>query len=325
MVSQTTSHVKIGISACLLGDQVRYDGGHKKNAFAVDKLGPLVEFVRVCPELELGLGVPREPIRLVQEEELVRLKTSTTSKDLTDRMAAYAKKRIEQLKEMDLDGFVLKKDSPSCGMERVKVHMDNGHNRKVGRGVFADILIREMPLLPVEEEGRLCDPVLRENFMQRVFAYRRLRQVFRNGWLPSELVRFHSTEKLLLHAHDPNRCRALGRIVSQVKHTSRRTVAEEYQALFMETLALRATPRRHCNVLQRMVGYFRNSLSDEQFAEISELIDDFKQQLVPLVAPVTLLNHYVHRFNVDYLRQQSYLSPVPKQLMCRNYTLSQSA
>ena len=323
MVSKVTgTTVRVGISACLLGDQVRYDGGHKKNAFAVDKLAPLVEFVRVCPELELGLGVPREPIRLVQQDDHVRLMTSNTAEDLTDRMESYAEDRITRLEKMGLDGFILKKDSPSCGMERVKIHMDNGHNQKVGRGVFAEVLMRRMPLLPVEEEGRLCDPVLRENFMQRVFAYRRLQEMFRDSWRARDLVRFHEREKLLLLSHDPEASRALGRIVAQVRQLSQDDVAVQYQRLFMETLSVQVTPRRHCNVLQRMVGFFSGSLSPDQHDEVMEVIEDFRKQLVPLVVPLTLLQHYVSRFSVEYLSRQSYLAPVPKQLMCRNYTLS---
>ena len=314
--------VRLGISACLLGDQVRYDGGHKKNAFAVDKLAPLVEFVRVCPELELGLGVPREPIRLVQQEDNVRLMTSNTKEDLTARMESYAEERIDRLEKMGLDGFILKKDSPSCGMERVKIHMDNGHNQKVGKGVFAKVLMRRMPLLPVEEEGRLCDPVLRENFMQRVFAYRRLREMFSGSWRVNELVRFHEQEKLLLLSHNPEGCRSLGRLVGQVRQLTREEVTEQYQRQFMETLSVKVTPRRHCNVLHRMVGFFSESLSSEQREEMMGVIEDFRQQLVPLVVPLTLMQHYVSRFKVAYLGRQSYLAPVPKQLMCRNYTLS---
>lgn len=316
------SSVRVGISACLLGDQVRYDGGHKKNAFAVNKLDPLVEFVRVCPELELGLGVPREPIRLVEQENDVRLVTSKTSEDLTDRMKVYAEERIDRLEKMGLDGFILKKDSPSCGMERVKIHMDNGHNQKVGRGLFAQVLMRRMPLLPVEEEGRLCDPVLRENFMQRVFAYRRLREVFSDSWRVKEVIQFHEQEKLLLLSHDPEGCRSLGRIVAQIRQLTREEVKEQYQRQFMETLSVKVTPRRHCNVLQRMVGFFSDSLSSEQRQEMLGVIEDFRHQLVPLVVPLTLLQHYVSRFKVAYLGRQSYLAPVPKQLMCRNYTLS---
>ena len=324
MLSQevTGSQVRVGISACLLGDRVRYDSGHKKNQFILSKLSPLVEFVRVCPEVEMGLGTPREPIRLVQQDEGVRLQTSNTGVDLTERMKVYARERVEKLAGLELDGFILKKDSPSCGMERVKVYREDGRNEKVGRGIFAETLMDRMPLLPVEEEGRLCDPVLRENYLQRVFAHHRLQGLFGKSWSVGELVNFHSQEKFLLLSHNERNYRELGRLVARASELPPEEVAEQYQQLFMDGLSAQAGPGRHCNVLFHIFGYFSRSLSSEQKKEVLGVIDDFRRQFVPLVVPLTLLQHYVALFNLEYLGKQSYLSPLPKQLMCRNYSLA---
>jgi uncharacterized protein YbbK (DUF523 family)/uncharacterized protein YbgA (DUF1722 family) len=310
--------IRIGISACLLGQKVRYDGGHKKNEFITRVLSPLVEFVAVCPELELGLGVPREPIRLERTGKEVRLMTVKTGRDLTDDMRRYAEKKSADLGPRDLCGFILKKDSPSCGMERVKVHSPQGASDKSGRGLFARILMENHPLLPLEEEGRLQDARLRENFLERVFAYRRMKDLFGGPWRMNALVAFHTREKFLLLAHGAKDYQALGRLVAGAKSRPR-AAAGEYQTLFMAALKKIATPGRHANVLQHMAGFLSPHLDGPEREELAGAIEDFRRELTPLVVPVTLLRHHVRKHRVAYLEGQTYLQPHPKELLLRNH------
>ena len=218
----TSSEIKLGISACLLGEKVRYDGGHKRDAYITDILGAFVTFVPVCPEVELGLGTPRETLRLVRLADEVHLVAQKSGADHTKNMNAYARRKVEELARLDLSGYILKKDSPSCGMERVRVSDENDVPAKTGRGLFATVLLEQMPHLPVEEEGRLQDPRLRENFVERVFACRRLRDFFTSPWKMGDLVRFHTAEKFLLLAHDAAAYEKLGRLVAGVIEDYRR-------------------------------------------------------------------------------------------------------
>jgi uncharacterized protein YbgA (DUF1722 family)/uncharacterized protein YbbK (DUF523 family) len=311
--------IRIGVSTCLLGHAVRYDGGHKRNDFLVEVLGPLVEWVPVCPEVELGLGTPREPISLVQDNADVRLVATKTGTDHTAAMRAYARRRVAALARADLCGYVLKKGSPSCGMERVKVHGSGGMPRRDGRGLFAAALRDALPHLPVEEEGRLNDPRLRENFIERVFAYRRLRSLFRPRWTRGDVVAFHTAHKLQLLAHSPRHYDRLGRLVAGIKRLSRETFRARYEAELMDALCVLATRRRHVNVLQHVVGYLRPRLDAASRAELLAVIEDYGNGLIPLIAPLTLVCHYVRRFAVAYLAGQVYLEPHPKELMLRNH------
>jgi uncharacterized protein YbgA (DUF1722 family)/uncharacterized protein YbbK (DUF523 family) len=313
------SPVRIGVSACLLGQSVRYDGGHKRDAFLVDTFGQFVEWVPVCPEVEAGMGTPREAIRLQRERGDVRLVGVRTATDHTDVVRAFAARRVEALAREHLDGYVLKKDSPSCGMERVKVYGGGGAPARTGRGVFAEALLARLPDLPVEEEGRLSDPRLRENFVERVFAYRRLRDLFSGRWTVGALVRFHAAHKLALLAHSPAAYQELGRLVARAAGIARAEVAAAYGEGFMRALSVVATTRRHVNVLQHMLGYFRDALDDESRAELAGAIADYGQGLVPLVVPVTLIRHQVRRCGIGYLAAQVYLEPHPKELMLRNH------
>lgn len=318
-MSEQRDSVRIGASACLLGQRVRFDGGHKKDPFLTETLARLVELVPVCPELELGLGAPRESLRLVRRDGEVRLVAPRSGADHTDSMRRWAAGRLRALAALDLCGYVLKKDSPSCGMERVRVYGQGGAPAREGTGLFAQALLEAFPGLPVEEEGRLHDPRLRESFFERVFAYRRLQGLFRPGWRPGDLVRFHTAEKLLLMAHDEPRYRALGRLVAAVRRTPRAELEARYREGFMAALATRATTRTHTNVLQHMVGFLRGRLGAEARAEQREVIEDYRQGLIPLVVPITLLRHHVRACGVDYLAGQTYLEPSPKELMVRNH------
>jgi uncharacterized protein YbgA (DUF1722 family)/uncharacterized protein YbbK (DUF523 family) len=309
--------IRIGVSTCLLGQPVRWDAGHKRDAFLVDALGPFVEWVPVCPELELGLGVPREPIHLERRDGEVRL-VARSGADLSARMEAYARRRVRELERLDLCGYVLKKASPSCGFERVPVRNEKGMPEKTGRGAFAAVLVSASPFLPIEDEGRLCDARLRENWIERVFAYRRLRSFFAGRWSVGALVRFHTAHKLQLLAHAPARYAALGRLVAEAKSLPRPVVRERYEAGFMGALGAMATPRKHVNVLQHVLGHFRRRLDDADRRELAALIDDYGRGLVPLVVPITLVRHHVARLALDYLAGQVYLEPHPKELMLRN-------
>jgi uncharacterized protein YbgA (DUF1722 family)/uncharacterized protein YbbK (DUF523 family) len=318
-MTTTPAAVRIGVSSCLLGQKVRFDGGHKRDAFLVDTFGAFVEWVPVCPEVEAGMGLPREPIRLLRSGSDIRLVGVKSSIDHTDGMSRWSAHRAEKLAREDLDGYILKKDSPSCGMERVKVYDTGGAPARTGRGVFAAALMARFPLLPVEEEGRLSDPRLRDNFVERVFAYRRLRALWAGRWTAGALVGFHTAHKLTLLAHSPEAYRALGRLVARAAELPRTEVQAQYESGFMRGMATLATPRKHVNVLQHMLGYFRKALDDRSRAELAGTIDDYQKGLLPLVVPITLFRHHVRQCEVAYLAGQTYLEPHPKELMLRNH------
>ena len=311
--------IRIGISACLLGEPVRYDGGHKRDSFLVDVLGKFVTFVPVCPEVEIGMGTPRETLRLVRLADGLHMIAKESGADHTRAMRRYAERRVASLEALDLAGYVLKKDSPSCGMERVKVYDAKSVPSKSGPGLFAEVLLRRCPLLPVEEEGRLQDARLRENFLERVFAYRRLQRVFASRWQVGDLVAFHTAEKFLVLAHDPPAYEALGRLLAGAKRAARERLAAAYQEAFMAALKKIATARRHTNVLGYLAGFFKEQLSQDEQQELAGLIRDYRQGLVPLIVPLTLLRHYVRRHDMEYLKGQTYLQPHPKDLMLRNH------
>jgi len=311
--------IRVGISACLLGQKVRWNGGHERDPFLTATVGRFVEWVPVCPEFELGLGVPRETLRLVQHDDGPRLVARKSGTDHTDAMNAFARRRAAELVASGLDGFVLKKDSPSCGMQRVRLYSSAGMPSKAGVGLFAAALMELCPQLPVEEEGRLHDPRLRENFFERLFAWRRVNDLVGRRFTVGDLVAFHSREKLLLMAHDPKSYQALGRVVAHAKGRPRAELAADYRDRFLAALAVLATTRRHVNALQHMAGYLREPLDKPGRDEVAQSIADFGAGLVPLVVPMTLLRHHVRRFGLGYLAQQTYLEPHPKELMLRNH------
>jgi uncharacterized protein YbgA (DUF1722 family)/uncharacterized protein YbbK (DUF523 family) len=298
---------------------VRFDGGHKRDAFLTETFGRFVEWVPVCPEVECGFGTPREPMRLVRTHGDVRVLTVKTAVDVTDRIDRYAQRRVAELASEGLCGYVLKKDSPSCGLERVKVYDGHSVPSRSGRGRFAAQLLERFPNLPVEEEGRLSDLRLRENFVERVFAFWRLRGLFRARWALGELVRFHTAHKLILMAHSPDAYQSLGRFVARARALPRQEVEHRYAGAFMAALGVMATRRRHVNVLLHMTGYFKSRLDDESKVELRAAIDDYRRGLVPLVVPLTLVRHHVRSHDVSYLAGQLYIQPHPKELMLRNH------
>jgi uncharacterized protein YbgA (DUF1722 family)/uncharacterized protein YbbK (DUF523 family) len=310
--------IRVGVSACLLGERVRFDGGHKRDAFLLEDLGPYVEWVRVCPEVEIGLGTPRENIRLLRDGDDVRLVAPRSGADHTNAMKTWARRQVRDLARADLCGFVLKKDSPSCGLHRVRVYSDKGMPERNGRGLFAAALVEGLPLLPVEEEGRLNDLALRENFIERVFAYRRLKDLFQTRWTMGRLVAFHTAHKLQLLAHSPAVYKEMGRLVAEGGSMASAEVKRAYGRRFMEALALKATPGRNANVLNHAAGHLKDLIEPAARQDLARTIDDYRTGLVPLVVPVTLLAHYVRLLDVEYLAGQTYLEPHPKELMLRN-------
>jgi len=311
--------VRLGVSSCLIGHEVRFDGGHRRDRFVADDLAERFELVPSCPEMGLGLGAPRESLRLIRLGDRSRLVAPRSGTDHTEAMERWARGALARLRELDISGYVLKSRSPSCGMERVREHHGNGQVTKTGIGVFARALREEMPLLPVEEEGRLHDPRLRENFLERVYAYRRVHDLFAGAWRTRDLVAFHTREKYLVLAHSPDAYRSLGRLVARASSLPRETVAREYAAGFLGALATIATPGRHANVLQHILGFFRRRLGADERRRLLSAIEDYRRSFVPLVVPVTMLRHYAELLGEPYVTAQTYLSPHPKELRLRTY------
>jgi uncharacterized protein YbgA (DUF1722 family)/uncharacterized protein YbbK (DUF523 family) len=311
--------IRIGISSCLLGEAVRYDGGHQKDAHITGALARHFTWVPVCPEMELGLGAPRETLRLIGDAAAPRMVATRSGTDLTEAMDTYARARVGALGAETLSGYILKRGSPSCGMERVKVYTEAGSLSRIGRGLFASRLLEAYPLLPVEEEGRLSDALLRDNFITRVFAYGRLRALVESGGAARDIVAFHTAHKFLLLAHSPADSARLGRLLANLKGGPRAEWLARYGEAFMRALAVSATTRKHVNVLQHIAGCLKDHLSGEEKRELLGHITDFGRGLVPLVVPITLINHHVARFRVSYIADQIYLSPHPKELMLRNH------
>jgi uncharacterized protein YbgA (DUF1722 family) len=258
-------------------------------------------------------------MRLVGAPERPRLVTQRTGVDHTDRMLSWAAERLQALESQDLCGFVFKSGSPSSGMERVKVYADKGMPEKVGVGLFARAFMDHFPLLAVEEEGRLHDPLLRENFVERIFTYRRWRHAFARGRTRGNLVDFHTREKLLVLSHNPKHYQAMGRLVAAAKDFEPEELYRRYEELLVEALRLKATPRKNANVLQHALGYFKKNLTAAEKQELLEVIDQYRTELVPLIVPLTLVNHYVRKYDQPYLKLQTYLSPHPAELQLRNH------
>jgi len=311
--------IKLGISTCLLGENVRYDGGHKLDRFLTETLGQYVEYVPVCPEVECSLPIPRESMHLEGDLDSPRLVTSRTKQDMTDRMVQWARKRVVELEKEDLCGFIFKSNSPSSGMERVRVYNGKRMPVKKGVGIFARIFMEHFPLLPVGDEGRLNDPKIRENFIERIFSLKRWREVLTRKESRGNLVDFHTKQKLLILSHSPKHYQMMGKLVAKAKDLSLKDLYQQYQTLLMECLKLKTTPKKNANILQHMMGYFREQLSSDEKQELLEIIDHYRQGYIPLIVPITLINHYVRKYNQPYLKQQVYLNPHPLELQLRNH------
>jgi len=311
------SRIKLGISRCLLGEQVRYDGRHKLDRFLVDTLGRYVDYVPVCPEVECGLPVPRETMQLVGDPGAPRLMTRETGRDLTGQMMKWVNRRLTVLEKEDLCGFIFKSKSPSCGMERVKIFDSSRVPAAAGSGIFSGEFMMRFPMLPVEDEERLHDPDIRENFIERIFTLDCYRRAVSGARTAGVLTVFHARHKLLLMAHSEKHCRAMGRLLAGKGNLSE--IRQDYQAMLMEGLKCKATVKKHVNVLQHILGYFRKLITPDEKREITGIIGQFAHEDVPLTMPLTLFRHYARKYKVEYLESQYYLNPQPVELALKKH------
>ncbi len=320
MNAETDFPIRVGVSTCLLGERVRYDGGHKLDRFVTKILADYFSFYPVCPEVEVGMPTPREAVRLVGKPDSPRMVGRKTGEDWTDRMHSYTARRVRELEKQNLSGYIFQKGSPSCGIERVKVYTEDGHPGATGAGMFAKAVRERYPLLPVEDEGRLNDNRLRENFIERVFAYHRLQtQVLQGRFSRKTVIDFHTRHKYLIMAHSQKHYRELGKLVAAIKEYTPVEFRDLYAAKFMEAMAIKANPKKHTNVLLHIVGHFKKLITGEDKQYLLGVIEDYRNHMVPLVVPITLLKHYVSKYDTAYVADQYYLNPHPKELMLRNH------
>ncbi|MER5322924.1 YbgA family protein [Streptosporangium roseum] len=318
MSGQAGGHVRprVAVSSCLTGELVRFNGGHSRDRFLSGELDPYVDWVRICPEMEIGLGTPRETLRLERSPEGPRLVTRKTGVDLTGEMTSLAAGRARTL---DVDGYVFKSRSPSCGIHGIPVYAGDMAVDRRGRGVFAARILDAHPLLPVEDEGRLNDALLRETFVERIFAHARLRALMESDWHARDLVAFHSRHKMQMLAHDPALYREAGRVVARAGLRAREELAADYVHVFGGAFARKAGIGRHVNVLQHCMGMVSESLDRTRRADLAEVIASYQAGQVALSVPVTLLRHHARGESAEYLRDQTYFSPYPEELRLRNH------
>lgn len=309
--------IRIGISRCLLGENVRYDGGHQLDRYIKDTLGRYFEYVGVCPEVECGMSTPREALRLVGDPEHPRLVTRQSGRDYTSQMQDWGARRLGGLETEDLCGFIFKAKSPSSGMTRIKVYQENGNPLMAGVGIWARMFMDRFPLLPVEDDGRLHDPRIRENFIEQVFVFKRFRDMIKKGEKTGNLMEFHTRHKLLIRAHSEKLYREMGKLVADSK--GRENAFEEYLELLTRALKLQATIKKHRNVLLHIMGHFKKFLTGDEKQEMVEVIDHYADGLIPLIVPITLVNHFVRKYDEPYLKKQYYLNPHPIELKLRNH------
>ncbi|MBF0210841.1 MAG: DUF523 and DUF1722 domain-containing protein [Desulfamplus sp.] len=335
MEYETIEPIKIGVSTCLLGKNVRYDGGHSHDPFITGTLGQFLEYVAVCPEVECGMTTPREAIRLVGDVDNPKLMTQKTGIDKTSMMQGWIEKKLKELEKEELCGFIFKNKSPSSGLYRIKVYGEDGQVKSNnGVGLFARAFTSHFPRIPVEESGRLHDPKLRENFIENIFTLKRWRDVV-NGFKDRDqynkdqynkmankigaLVDFHTKNKLLLLSHSEKIYRNMGRLVADCKSIERDILLDQYENLLMQALTLLTTTKKNINVLLHMMGYFKRQLEPFEKSELLTNFDNYRLGYVPLIVPLTLIKHYVLKYDQKYLSQQTYLNPHPVELKLRNY------
>jgi uncharacterized protein YbgA (DUF1722 family)/uncharacterized protein YbbK (DUF523 family) len=311
--------IKIGISTCLLGEKVRYDGGHKLDRYITDTLGHYFEWVAVCPEVEYGLPVPRESMHLIGDPASPRIVTVKTGVDHTEGMKKWAEDKLRQLEKEDLCGFIFKSKSPSSGIGGIKVYTSSGMPSNKGTGIFGGALMHFFPFIPVIDDGRLHNPNMRENFIEQVLIYKRWNTFIKNGPKIRDLIVFHTNLKLLILSHSPKYYSTLGKLVAQAKKYQPDVLYFEYIRILMEGLRLPATIKKNTNVLLHIAGYFKKQLSPEDKRELLEVIDQYHKCHIPLIVPIVLINHYVRKFDEPYLKMQFYLNPHPIELMLRNH------
>lgn len=310
---------KIGISTCLMGEKVRYDGGHKLDRFIRDTLGKYVRFFPVCPEVECGMSVPRDALRLEGDADNPRLMTPKTRRDYTEQMQVWGKDKLKELEKENLDGYIFKSKSPSSGMQRIKVYNAKGHPAPNGVGIWARMFMDHFPLLPVEDDGRLNDPVLRENFISRIFVFAAWRKLLAENKTGKGLVDFHTRRKLLIMAHHLPTYREMGKLVANWDKKPVDELFSLYQQKLVYVLSLKQTVKKNVNVLQHAAGYFKKDLTGDEKKELQEIIENYRQELLPLIVPVTIINHYTRKYDKTYLKNQVYLHPHPMELKLRNH------
>ncbi len=311
--------IKIGISSCLLGNKVRWDGDHKQDRFITDTLGEYLEFVAVCPESECGLGTPRETLRLEGDPETCRLVTWKTKIDHTDPMIAWSEEKLNELAEKDLCGFIFKSKSPSCGLERISVYSNTSVPLKQGIGIFARAFMKRFPRLPVEDDGRLHDPKLRENFIETLFTLKRWRDILSHEKQIKHLIDFHTRNKLLILSHNQSIYRRMGKLVATGASIGVDDLYDQYELMLLDALRGNTTVKKNINVLMHLMGYFKKDISTDEKQELLDIIDQYRKSEVPLIVPTTMINHYARKYHQPYLKSQTYLHPHPVSLKLRNH------
>lgn len=317
--AQKPEKIKIGVSTCLLGHKVRYDGNHSHDRYLTQTLGMFVQYIPVCPEVECGMSIPREAVRLTGDPENPRLLTQKTRVDLTRMMTDWIPGRLKDLEKENLCGFVFKGKSPSSGLYRIRVYGEDNKVRKTGIGLFARAFTRHFPRIPVEEAGRLQDPRLREHFIEKIFSFQRWRNLLADNPTLGGLVEFHTQNKLLILSHSQEDYRKLGRLVAQGKQMETALLFDQYESLLFKALDLKTTLRKNINVLMHIMGFFKKQLSPDEKQEMLSIIDQYRDGFVPLVVPLTLIKHYVRKYDQPWLKNQTYLNPHPFELKLRNY------
>jgi uncharacterized protein YbgA (DUF1722 family)/uncharacterized protein YbbK (DUF523 family) len=312
--------IKIGVSSCLLGEEVRWNGGHKKDRYVQGVLDKYFDYVPICPEVDVGMGTPRETVALYGTLENHKMISKKSQIDWTGKMTKYMNGRISELGKIDLCGYIFKSKSPSCGIGRVPIYSEFGSSKvRHGPGMFASAFIKTVPLIPVEDEGRLHDPVIKENFIVRVFCFHRLQALLEHRFAMGALVSFHTKHKFLILSHSKKKYNEMGKLVATGKSLSKEELKTRYGTLFMEALAFKSTPKKNTDVLLHMIGFLKKVLSRDEKQDILNTIEDYRQGLLPLVVPITLIRHQVKKYNIEYLLDQIYLNPHPKELMLRNH------
>ena len=317
MVSQK---LNLGISSCLLGNQVRFDRGHQHDRFLTDTLGLYANFHPVCPEVECGLPIPREAMRLVGDPDQPKLIGRKTGKDYTEQMQKWIPARLDELEKLNLDGFIFKRMSPSNGMERVKVYSEKGgmpqHN---GVGSFARAFMQRFPNIPVEEDGRLNDPRIRENFIQRIFIHRSWRRVTDENKTAHGIIDFHTHHKYSLFSHSEPIYRGMGKMIAQAGVLTPNELFSDYEDQLMMCLKKPASHNTHTNVMTHIFGYFKKDLDNDEKSEMLEILENYREGNIPRIVPITLLKHYTRKYTKTYLEDQSYLNPHPLKLKLLNH------
>jgi uncharacterized protein YbgA (DUF1722 family)/uncharacterized protein YbbK (DUF523 family) len=313
--------MKIAVSACLLGEKVRFDGGHKHDRFVTDELGKYASFAPFCPEA-IAFGTPRPSIRLVNKESDYRVISNKNGDDLTDELIEKSYQELYKIVQNDLSGIIFKSKSPSCGMGSAKAYLENGFADSKADGVFVAICKEKFPLLPMEEEGRLQDDWLRENFIMQLFAYNSFEVLKKSNPTIKMLVDFHTKNKFLLQAKDEKIYRVLGNIVGNHEKLPFDELLSNYEYNFKTAIAKKSSIKRNRNVLEHMSGFFKNELSSVEKETLHEQIEEYAQKIVPIVVPLSTIKLYAKKYNNEYLLGQVFLDPYPKELALRSSLLS---